>query len=48
MAYLCESCEESGDIQSEIKHKAECKNRIGVTKICMKSGTPPHAPEPKK
>jgi tetratricopeptide (TPR) repeat protein len=47
IVYLCESCDESGDLQSDIKHKAECKNRISVTKICMKSGTGPHAPDKK-
>jgi hypothetical protein len=47
VVYLCESCDEGGDVQSEIKHKAECKNRIGVTKICLKSGTAPHVPDKK-
>jgi len=48
VAYLCESCDESGDLQSEVKHKTECKNRLSVTKICMKSGTAPHVPDSKK
>jgi hypothetical protein len=47
IVYLCEACGEGGDIQSEIKHGAECKNRLSGTKICLKSGTPPHAPDKK-
>jgi hypothetical protein len=44
--YLCESCGEGGDVQSEIKHTAECKARV-VAKICSKSGHAPHAPDKK-
>jgi hypothetical protein len=40
--YQCSSCEEAGDTQGEIKHKDDCKNRLGVKKICTKSGTGPH------
>ncbi len=47
MAYLCESCGQSGDTQAELKHDAECKNRLSATKICAKSGTAPHVPDKK-
>lgn len=47
MAYLCESCGEGGDLQSEVKHTPECKNRLSAQKICMKSGTPPHVSDKK-
>ncbi len=47
IAYLCESCGQSGWVRDEIKHGEECKNRLSATKICQKSGTAPHAPDKK-
>lgn len=38
VVYYCESCEENGDLQSEIKHKDDCKNKLNVLKVCAKSG----------
>ena len=47
IAYLCESCNQGAQVREDIKHEAECKNRLSATKICMKSGTEPHAPNKK-
>jgi hypothetical protein len=42
IVYFCDSCEEVGDIESDVKHKPDCKNKFNLTKVCLKSGTPPH------
>jgi hypothetical protein len=47
VVYLCSVCDEWGDLQGEIKHKAECKNRLATQKICLKSGQGAHAPKEK-
>ncbi len=47
IVHLCEACDEWGETQSEIKHKAECKNRLATTKVCQKSGQGAHAPKEK-
>jgi len=44
IAFFCNACEESGDLQSDIKHKADCASRSNVIKVCLKSGTGPHQP----
>lgn len=45
MVWYCETCEDTGDSQYEVKHKADCSNKSKVIKVCMKSGIPPHLPE---
>jgi hypothetical protein len=42
VVYECSSCGETGDTQSDVKHKEDCKNRLGAKKVCTKSGTHPH------
>ena len=39
--YLCDSCGETADSQSEVKHKPDCATK-NVIRVCTKSGTPPH------
>jgi hypothetical protein len=47
VAFKCEGCEEVLAGSKEFKHKDDCKKK-SVKKSCTKSGTPPHAPLPKK
>jgi hypothetical protein len=44
IVYYCNSCEEVGDTQNDVKHKADCANRSNTIKICLKSGIGPHQP----
>lgn len=50
VTYECETCGVKGEIESEFKHKPDCKPSFGsgVKKICTKSGTAPHLGEEKK
>ena len=45
--YACETCDVKGEIESEFKHKPDCKPSFGtgVKKVCTKSGTAPHLGE---
>lgn len=45
ISYVCEKCGVKGDIESEIKHKDDCKPSFGsgLKKVCAKSGHMPHA-----
>ena len=45
VSYLCETCMAKGDIESDFKHKPDCKPSFGggLKKICAKSGHMPHA-----
>jgi YHS domain-containing protein len=50
ISYECETCGAKGDIESQIKHKPDCKPKAlgsGLKKICAKSGKYPHATEDK-
>jgi hypothetical protein len=49
VTYKCEACPATAEIESEFKHEAGCKPKIGggVKKVCTKSGTAPHATETK-
>jgi hypothetical protein len=49
ISYVCDKCGVKGDIESEIKHKDDCKPAFGngLKKVCAKSGHPPHATEAK-
>jgi hypothetical protein len=47
VVHQCGGCEEWGDTQAEIRHKTDCKNRLATVKVCLKSGTAPHAPKEK-
>lgn len=41
ISYECETCGAKGDIDTEIKHKPECKPKAfggGLKKVCAKSG----------
>jgi hypothetical protein len=44
VTYVCESCDVKGDIESQFKHKPDCKPSFGsgIKKVCTKSGTAPH------
>lgn len=50
VTYECETCGVKGEIESEFKHKPDCKPSFGsgVKKICTKSGTAPHLGDEKK
>lgn len=50
ITYVCESCGVKGEIESEFKHKPDCKPSFGtgVKKVCTKSGTAPHLGDEKK
>ncbi|HYF00761.1 MAG TPA: hypothetical protein VEJ18_17705 [Planctomycetota bacterium] len=43
--YKCEICGVKGNVESQIKHKDDCKPKIGngIVKVCTKSGKNPHA-----
>src|SRR6185295_11240869 len=45
VSYVCEKCGVKGDIESEVKHKDDCKPAFGtgLKKVCAKSGHMPHA-----
>jgi len=48
ISYECESCGAKADLESDVKHKADCKPKaIGsnLKKVCAKSGKFPHATE---
>jgi hypothetical protein len=49
ITYKCESCDATGELESEFKHAADCKPKLGggLKKVCAKSGTAPHATEKK-
>ena len=49
VSYLCETCMAKSDIESDFKHKPDCKPSFGggLKKICAKSGHAPHATEVK-
>jgi hypothetical protein len=49
VTYKCESCAATSEIESEFKHEAGCKPKLGggLKKVCSKSGTAPHATEAK-
>ena len=42
--YACEVCNVKAAVESQIKHKPDCKPKFGdgVVKVCTKSGTAPH------
>ena len=45
MSYACDSCDARGAIETEVKHKPECKPKAfggGLKKVCAKSGKAPH------
>jgi len=46
IVYLCETCGESNDSQYDVKHKPDCTSK-NTTKVCTKSGTPPHTGDKK-
>lgn len=45
ISYKCETCAATSEIDSEFKHEADCKAKIGsaLKKVCSKSGMAPHA-----
>jgi hypothetical protein len=46
ISYVCEKCGAKSDIESEFKHKDDCKPSAlggGLKKVCAKSGHMPHA-----
>lgn len=46
ISYVCEKCGAKADIESEVKHKDDCKPSAlggGLKKVCAKSGKMPHA-----
>ena len=49
ISYKCESCPATAEIESEFKHEADCKPKVGggVKKVCSKSGMAPHATDKK-
>ena len=49
VSYKCESCASTAELESEFKHEASCKPKLGggLKKVCSKSGTAPHATEAK-
>ena len=44
VTYECEACGVKGEVESEFKHKPDCKPSFGngIKKVCSKSGTAPH------
>jgi hypothetical protein len=44
ISYVCEKCSVKGDIESQLKHKEDCKPGFGsgFKKVCAKSGKAPH------
>ena len=51
ISYVCEKCGAKSDIETEIKHKDDCKpsalGSASLKKVCAKSGHMPHASEAK-
>ena len=50
ISYECETCGAKAEIETEVKHKPECKPKAlgtGLKKICAKSGKFPHATDDK-
>ena len=50
IAYECESCAAKADLETEVKHKPDCKPKTiggGLKKVCAKSGKFPHASDDK-
>ena len=49
ISYRCDSCSATAELESEFKHEAGCKPKIGggLKKLCSKSGTAPHATDKK-
>jgi YHS domain-containing protein len=47
ITYECEVCGVKGEVESEFKHKPDCKPSFGsgIKKVCSKSGTAPHQTE---
>jgi YHS domain-containing protein len=47
VTYECEVCGAKGEVESEFKHKPDCKPSFGngIKKVCSKSGTAPHQTE---
>lgn len=46
VTYECESCGVKANVESELKHKPDCKPKTlggGIKKVCTKSGKLPHA-----
>ena len=43
VAYLCDGCGEYADQAADVKHKDDCKMKLGgIKKACTKSGHTPH------
>ena len=45
ISYECETCGAKGLVESEVKHKPDCKPKTlggGLKKVCAKSGKAPH------
>jgi outer membrane biosynthesis protein TonB len=38
----CQACGGWADLQGDVRHKEDCKNRLDVRRLCLKSGTAPH------
>ena len=49
VTYKCESCAAAAELESEFKHEAGCKPKLGggLKKVCSKSGMSPHATDTK-
>lgn len=49
ISYKCESCSATAEVDTDFKHEAGCKPKIGggLKKICSKSGMAPHATDKK-
>ncbi|MBI3856049.1 MAG: hypothetical protein HY293_10210 [Planctomycetes bacterium] len=49
ISYKCDSCAATAEIESEFKHEAACRPKVGggLKKVCSKSGMSPHATEAK-
>jgi hypothetical protein len=44
ISYECEKCGAKSELESEFKHKDDCKAALGgIKKVCSKSGHFPHA-----
>lgn len=49
ISYRCKNCSATNELESDFKHDAGCKPKIGggLKKVCSKSGMAPHATEKK-
>jgi len=49
VSYKCDSCAATAELDTEFKHEAGCKPKIGggLKKVCTKSGMAPHATDKK-